>query len=236
MNNHTTDGILILGTRAGCGKTVVTAGLAAALGNTGFQVQAFKPLIFGQIKGLEYNLEQAFLQKIVPQYVAMETIQVVSPWDFPAPLWNKLLENCKSFQYPCLLEAPGSIATPWRIHSHQTTDALAVAESLGLRVLLVGNNGPSFLEEMQLALTFLQSRQMSTVGFIRTHITAHQPESLFSDAETLLLSQHFATPFLGDLPYSPSISVSGLQQGNLIRLTLDHIDLLPLQMGIGLTL
>ncbi|MCP6756421.1 hypothetical protein NL533_32840, partial [Klebsiella pneumoniae] len=42
-----TDGLVILGTESGCGKTVFMAGLAATLREQGFDTRAMKPLVLG---------------------------------------------------------------------------------------------------------------------------------------------------------------------------------------------
>lgn len=230
------DGVLIVGTDRGCAKTVVTAGLAAAIGAAGFHVQALKPLAFCPDLSLNRNQDQAFLNKITQQYIQAETINAASPWEVSVPLWNKMLEQCKTLQYPCLLESPGQVASPWRITGHTIVDAPDVAKQLGLSVLLVAKAEETFFEKTRAALSFIQARGVESIGFVRVYTAPgdEQPEDSLS--EVLLLTQHFGVPFLGELPYSPSISVSTLHQGNLLRLTQENIDLLPIQLGIGLKL
>jgi dethiobiotin synthetase len=229
------EGLMIVGAGNGCGKTVVTAGLAAALGDNGFRVQALKPLVFERASSINRDRDQDYLNKVTQQFVPAETIITSTSQEVSLILWNKMQEQYKSLQYPCLLEAVGQVATPWRIDSTGTmADALDVAKQFSLSVLLVAKTGENFLAETRGALTFLQSRQMTPVGFIRVSTTPDaDPEVAFPEA--LLISQQYQVPFLGDLPYSPSISVPGLQQGNLIRLIQENIDLLPLQVGMGLT-
>lgn len=228
------EGVLIVGTGYGCGKTSVTAGLAAALIENGFQVQAFKPLAFSEQISFTKGMEQNYINKVTQQYTPVETLYAPSAWDIPIPLWNKMIESCKQTQYPCLIEAPGQVATPWRIAQSTVTDATDIAKQLGISVLLVAQADEHFLEETRAALTFLKARDITPIGLIRIQ-TRSQKEPP-SPAEPLLIGQNFGIDFLGDLPYSPSISVAGQQQGNLVRLVQESIDLLPLQMGIGLKL
>lgn len=228
--------MLVLGTEAGCGKTVAIAGLAAALGVSGFRMQALKPLDFCEKHALNGHTEQQFLNKVTQQFIQAETIHAPSPWEVPPVLWNRIIEPCRSLQYPCLLEGPGQVATPWQIAQGRLFDSLDVARMLDLPILLVSRADTRFLEKTRSALTFIQSRGFTPLAFlaVETEASTRSQETFLQ--ETLLLSQHYTVPFLGLLPHSPSISVTLGQQGNLIRLTQENIDLLPLQMGIGLTL
>jgi dethiobiotin synthetase len=233
VNPPSREGLLVLGTEAGCGKTALITGLAASLNEAGLRVQALKPLEFCTDVSFHKGRDQAYLNKITQQYMQVETLHAASPWEVTPVLWNRMIEHCKSLQYPCLLEGVGSVATPWQISNGEIVDGVDVALLLKLPVLLVAKADGNFLEKTRHALSFLQDRQATITGFIRvqTELTSQS-----SEEEALLISQHYSVPFLGELPYSPSISVQTLQQGNLIRLTQENIDLLPLQMGMGLAL
>jgi dethiobiotin synthetase len=235
-NAKTLEGILILGTDTACGKTVLTAGLAAAILEAGFRVQAYKPLVLCPDLSLKQGQDQAFLNKISQQFIQAETLHLPSPWEMTVPLWNKMLDQCKTLQYPCLLEGPGQVSSPWQLLNNQITDGLTIAKDLGLPVLLVSRAEEAFMAKTRAALTFMLHRQITPLGFVRVQTVPTGGPVDHAAHEALMLSQEFAVPFLGDLPYSPSISVSPIQQGNLVRLVQENIDLLPLQMGIGLTL
>ncbi len=232
---QTLEGMMIVGTDRGCGKTIVTAGLAAAIREAGFRVQALKPLSFCQESAIQRDPDQPFINKISQQYIQADTICAPSPWEVTIPTWNRIMEQCKNFQYPALIEAPGQVATPWQISAHKITDSLDICCQLDLSLLLVAQAGPDCLEKTRSALSFIQNRDLGPVGIIcveTSPLDSQWEERTFS--EMLLLSQSYETPYLGTLPHSPSISVSSLQQGNLLRLTQENIDLLPLQIGIGL--
>ena len=178
------EGLMIVGASNGCGKTVMTAGLAAALGDNGFRVQALKPLVFEKAPSINRDRDQDYLNKITQQFVPAETVITSSPQEVSLILWNKMMEQYKSLQYPVLLEAVGQVATPWRIDATGIiVDALDVAKQFGLSVLLVAKAGESFLAETRSALTFLQSRQMTPVGFTRVSTTPDvDPEATFPEA------------------------------------------------------
>src|SRR4051812_5438329 len=137
VSKKTLEGILVLGTDSGCGKTVVTAGLAKSLNEEGFRVQALKPLMFCKQGSFYQGLDQNYFNKITNQYILVETLYADSPWDVETPLWLKMLEQCKTLQYPCLLEGVGQVASPWRLGRDEVTDGLDVAKDLGLSILLV---------------------------------------------------------------------------------------------------
>lgn len=241
MPSHSTltkllDGILVLGADSACGKTVITAGLAASLIESGFRVQAYKPLAFCPAVSLKQGQEQAYLNKITQQFIQAETLHLESPWDMTVPLWNRMLEQCKTLQYPCLLEGPGLVSTPWQLVNRQPVDGPDMAKDLGLPILLVARAEPDFVAKTRAALAYIQSKLGESLGFIRVQTMPDSQDADHGLQEAMMISQEYGVPFLGELPYSPSISVQGMQQGNLIRLVQDNIDLLPLQMGIGLTL
>ncbi len=233
MTIKTQQGIMILGTHPTCGKTAVAAGLGASMIEAGFRVQAYKPLIFRDEPLLGPAPDQRFLNLVTQQYIQADTLCLQSAWDLSMPLWNRMIEQCKSLQYPCLLEGPGIASTPWQLLNHRLIDGVDVAQQLGLSIILVAPAGEDFLASTRSALAFIRSKQMDAIGIIRVQTQASQD---LAPADAMLLSQLDNITFLGDLPYSPSIVVSNQQQGNLIRLTQENIDLLPLQLGIGLKL
>ncbi len=230
------NGLLILGTEADCGKTVITAGLAAAIQTLGFRVQAYKPLEFLPNVSLVRGLDQQFHNRITQQFLHAETALADSPWDVTASTWHKVIESLKALEFPGIIESPMQVGMPWRIQGQTLIDAVDIARQFNYPILLVGRAEPAFMARMRLALEYLQSRQMNVIGFIKNHVQTPVEAMDAISAEAMLLAQHYTVPFLGEMPYSPSISVASRQQGNLIRLIQDNIDLLPIQFGMGLTL
>lgn len=228
--------ILVLGTDSQCGKTVLTAGLAVVFTQAGFRMQAFKPLSFvTDLTSVETD-DQAFLNQITQQYIQVNTLSVPSAWEVTPLHWNKIITQCQQFPYPCLLEGPGQIATPWRRQDHLLKDALDVAATLEAGIILVGKAEPMFLEKMLLAIAFAQARAVQILGFASVFTQPSQDEDVQILQDAWYLAQQTGVAFLGIIPYSPSIQVHRLNQGNLVTLTQNNIDLLPLQMRIGVTL
>jgi dethiobiotin synthetase len=230
-------GVLVLGSGTRCGKTVVTAGIAAALTESGFRVHALKPLSFVSGSSPVYS-DQLYLNQITRQFSTDDPIMVASPLDVTPLLWNRVIDACRTSPFPLLVEGPGQVSTPWRINARQeVTDATDVAVLLGFPVLLVASAGTPFVAQTRLSLDWLYARQIEVIGFVRVcSASAEEVDGIAPDTmDPLLVSRLCGTPFLGDLPYSASISVSSGQQGNLIRLVETQIDLLPIQQGMGLT-
>lgn len=227
---------MILGSDWGCGKTVVISGLAAALEANGFRVQAYKPLSFSSSKNPLSCPDQAFINAVTRQFIQVEPMYVPSPESVQAPLWNKLLNDCHNFPYPCLFEGVGQVATPWQVVQDELRDGIDVAIQLRLPVVLVSRAGTTFLEKSRAAVQFAKARDVEIIGVIRVETSPDLGFLLTDDAESLLLTHLTEVPFLGHLPYSPSISVPGLKQGNLLRMIEENIDLLPFQRVIGVRL
>lgn len=231
----TVNGILVVGTDDSCGKTVATAGLALAMQESGFKVQVFKPLSFKPSVDGRVDFDQAFFNHLTQQYLPSEQLLAPNAWEVQVPQWNRMREQLYQLQYPAFIEAPGQVGTPWRIHQGQVLDATDFAKELGLSVLVVSELGSACFAKTRVALEYLRERGIDPIGFMTV---GTQPQTLEPnwEQEPLLLSRIAQVPFLGDLPYSPSIQVKNGQQGNLLRLTEEHIDLLPLQLGMGITL
>jgi len=228
-------GLMVVGAERNCGKTVASVGLAMALAQEGFRIQVLKPLAFASKPGFHPGLDQDYINKVTQQLMHTDTLALPSPWDVTPVLWNRMREQCKQFQYPCLLEGMGQVSTPWRIRNHAVTDALDLASELNLAILLVIKAGDSCLEEARTALSFIENRKADLAGLIRVYTDSGTENRRGSDLdETMILSQEYRAAFLGDVPFSPSISVERGYHGNLVTLIAENIDLLPLQMKMGL--
>ena len=112
-------------------------------------------------------------------------------------------------------------------------DVVALSKILGLPILLVTPYSDALISQIAPAITYLQAHHADVVGWTGVQT---EPGILPShwEAEGLYLAQQYHLHCLGTLPYSPSISVEGMQQGNLIRMTENNIDLLPIQQAIRL--
>ncbi len=230
MTPQPIEGLVIAGTRPRCGKTVLTAGIAGTMRSVGLQVQTVKPLTFSEIE--KPNLDQAFLDLINRPLQAVTPICAPSPHELSTLDWNRVIDICRKMAYPTLIESPGTVAAPLKFQDQEVVDVGDFARVLGVKILLVTPKSPHLYSELVPALVYLLEQGANVIGWagIETQ-PVHTPHW---DVETLYISNRYRVPFLGELPYSPSISVEAMQQGNLIRLTEAGVDLLPIQSAMNM--
>lgn len=228
-----TPGLVVAGVGPRCGKTVACAGLAGAMSALGFRVQAIKPFAFEPPVALRPGHDAQFFEKVLPPLQAVELFSAESAFAVGPLQWNRLLETCRGMAYPYILEYPGTVASPLRFAEDEAQDAVDLAQALGLPLLLVVARQPDIIGAMLPALNYLWHKDATTVGWLAVETSpAHLPHW---EEEVLYLSRQHPIPCLGEIAYSPSISVEALQQGNIIRTTESGVDLLPLQQALGVT-
>lgn len=235
-------GILIVGTMPQCGKTLVTAGIAGALAEMGFPVHALKPMTFTRSEIPKPQHDQVFLNLMTRVLHPPEIIQVDTPEGLSVMLWNRMIEQMRNMPYPVLLEAPGSVASPLRYqqddhHSLTVIDIVDLSRLLEMPIVLVTPQTPELIAQLAPALAYLWNRSAEVLGWIAVATDATQPESDYSighwDKQCQLINREYQTPHLGTVPYSPSISIPRLQQGNLIRACESSLDLFPIQQTLN---
>ncbi len=232
---HDARGLLITGTTPRCGKTVAAAGLAGVLHALGFQVQAIKPLEF-LANNPHGSIEQAFFDRLIRPLQPVDTLSVQSAASIVPVEWQRFIDICLKRVYPYLLEAPGNFASPLRYVKGDHEDAIHLANTLEIPMLLVTPKQPDIVNTMAQALTFAQAHNAPLVGWIAVETQPLEPQAApdwFTD--TLYLNHRFPYPYLGEIPYSRSISVESGQQGNLYRHTEMGLDLLPIQQSLDVS-
>jgi dethiobiotin synthetase len=225
-------GIMVVGTSARCGKTVACAGLAGALSQLGFRIQAMKPLGFTPKVSITSTRESLFFNKVLLPIEPVETIWAESAHQLTVKHWQRVMELCQRRNYDYLLEAPGQLASPLRYVQGDAFDATDWAQALQTPLLIVTPKQPEVIAVMATAFSYLWRKNASVLGWIAVECA---PSSLpYWDADVLYLTQQYQVPYLGEIAYSPSISVEACQQGNLIRTTEMGVDLLPIQQSLQL--
>jgi dethiobiotin synthetase len=225
-------GMVVTGTHAKCGKTIACAGLAGVLNDLGFHAQAMKPLAFQPRVSLRRGYEQSFFDRVIPPLQMVDVVTSESPRAVSPMEYQRLMEACRKRVYPYLLETPGNAATPIRLASEEMKDAADLAETLGLPMLVVTSKQPDIIGTLAPVLAYLWSRDAKVAGWLA--VETHPVETPDWDYEILYLRSQHDVPYLGEIPYSPSISVETLQQGNLLRATELGVDLLPIQQALDL--
>lgn len=231
-------GLIIFGTEFACGKTIVAAGLAATLQQEGYQARAVKPLCMGAQLPVAAELE--FLQRIGRSPIDYPIALAGEPAGFDGGQLAKAVNWCCGQEPNVFMEMPGSCATPLAWTNDQVTfwqDCADFARQIGWPALLVGRFGARTIEQFMMAATFLRKRQVPVIAMVAVQISPDFGQGIIeADALTLALRQRTGVPYLGCVPYSPSISVPRLNQGNLIKLISGNIDLLPLMRALDMPL
>jgi dethiobiotin synthetase len=227
-------GLIVTGTHPKCGKTIACAGLAGVLNELGFHAQAMKPLAFQPRVSLRKGYEQAFFDRVIPPWQMVDVLTAEAPRDVTPVSYQRLLEICRKRVYPYLLESPGNAATPIRFSPTELLDSADLAQALGLQMLVVTSKQPDIIGALAPVFAYLWSRDAKVAGWLA--VETSPVETPDWDNEILYLRAQYDVPFLGEIPYSPSISVETLQQGNLLRSTEMGVDLLPIQQALELLL
>ncbi len=230
-----TEGVLIVGTHAECGKTIAATGLAGAMVQNGLRMQAIKPLEFAAPGTLKQTLDQDYMNRVLrplqrPENLIFDTFHAVTPVD-----WNRLIHYVQGMTYPCLIESPGCYSTPLFLKNDELRDGAFLAHELGIPILLVTEKSPLFLQRLRGAIRYLRSCETSLIGWVSVE-THQQSNAPFWEKEVNYIIQQEQCPYLGNIAYSPSIGVTQGHQGNLIHRTQEGVDLLPIQMGAGIVL
>lgn len=223
---------MVVGTSARCGKTVACAGLAGAMAQLGFRLQAFKPLGFTPKLSITSARETLFFNKVLPPVEASETIWAESAHQTTVKHWQRVMELCQKRNFDFILEAPGQLASPLRYVQGEAFDATDWSQMLQTPLLIVTSKQPEVIAVMATAFSYLWRKNAVALGWIAVECApVHLPNW---ETDVLYLTQQYQAPYLGEIAYSPSISVEACQQGNLIRTTETGVDLLPIQQSLQL--
>jgi dethiobiotin synthetase len=244
-NLHAPRGLIVTGVQARCGKTVVCAGLAGVMRELGFLVQAIKPMVFLSPTDIRKGYEQAYFDRITSfpnepgSRQNVEVFSTHSPHTAGTAEWKHLVSLCHKRGTPYVLETPGNLATPIRASYEETLDVKDLADALALPVLLVAQKQADILSVLPPVLAYAAYRGIPLIGWVAVETSPVKPASFSFDTwqeDLLYLSRCSNIPYLGEIPFSPSISVETFHQGNLFRLTEMGLDLFPIQQALDVAI
>lgn len=269
----TVQGLTIVGTEAGCGKTAIMAGLARALRDQGQELRAIKPLAIGPREKLERELSFLSLVTGTPRNYGAIAVGEKQLGDV---YWTEALSLVRSGRLFTMVETCGSAVTPICFEtgldsdgreaafskqgsgqnsgqkSHHSSghksesngfhwrDSRDLALELGFPVIIVARHNQEAIEKLILTHNYLTTAGVSVSGLVTVECTQGEGAVLEarltrSDLE-LLLATRIAAPYLGALKYSPSISVTRVNQGNLVKVLENGVDLLAFRRALNLPL
>lgn len=229
-------GLIIAGTQPGCGKTVLTTGIAATLLEEGLKVRAIKPICLGSQK--ESESEYAFLTTLAKTPLSYSVQFAERPGSLKPSQLQAAVRAAISGTDPVIVELPGSTATPLSLmEGNGWQDSTDFAKELNWPVVLVAKLAADSFELLAIHANYLLERGIELLGVatIMTEADAKPPVAVHhSLAWEMALSEKIRSPYLGCLKHSQSISVQKVNQGNLIKTTSDTLDLLPIIKAISL--
>jgi dethiobiotin synthetase len=254
----TVQGLTVVGTEAGCGKTAIMAGLARALRDQGQELRAIKPLAIGPREKLERELSFLSLVTGTPRNYGAIAVGEKQPGDV---YWTEALSLVRSGRLFTMVETCGSAVTPICFETGLDIDGRETAQSkqrsgqnsgssgfhwrdsrdlaleLGFPVIIVARHNQEAIEKLILTYNYLTTGGVNVCGLVTVECTPGEGAVLEarltrSDLE-LLLATRIVAPYLGALKYSPSISVTRVNQGNLVKVLENGVDLLAFRRALN---
>lgn len=211
------NGVFVIGTDTGVGKTVVSAALVRRLARLGRSVGVMKPVETGVIPD---SADRSDAGRLIAAAGVDDEVGSVSPYRFLAPLAPlvaasaqgqviELQEIVRRYEilaarYSCVVvEGAGGLLVPmgtgW--------DLRDLISRLGLPVLLVGRAGLGGINHALLTLESLERKCISAIALLLNEtgpsLLEHQREQRASTVA--LLRERAGVPVLGPLPYQPHL-------------------------------
>lgn len=207
-------GIFVTGTDTGVGKTVVAAGLVAALKRSGYDVGVMKPVATGGVKRREGLVSQdaEFLAHVAD---APELLHVISPIVLSEPLaptvaarragieidldlvWSAFAE-IEAAHDVVVVEGIGGLMVPI-VEGYRVAD---LAGRLGLPLVVVARPGLGTINHTLLTVEAAQSRGLRLLGIIINGLDA-ETATVAEETNPEELSRETGLPILTIVPWDP---------------------------------
>jgi len=227
--------ILVTGTDTGVGKTVVTAGLAAALRRRDINAGVMKPVASGCLRegGYLFSPDTDFLRTVsgvedpdfmvtpiclepplAPSVAARVSGTAVSPRTIKQAFIDV------SERHPVVLvEGVGGFLVP----IDDETLVADLAERYGMTVLIVARCGLGTINHTLLTIEAVQMRELRIAGVVFNQAAEDETdESVATNASEI--ERVAGVRMLGTLPFDASVSVEEGTPGRLIELVEEHLD------------
>jgi dethiobiotin synthetase len=211
------NGVFVIGTDTGVGKTVVSAALVRRLARLGRSVGVMKPVETGVIPD---SADRSDAGRLIAAAGVDDEVGSVSPYRFLAPLAPlvaasaqgqviELQEIVRRYEilaarYSCVVvEGAGGLLVPMGTD----WDLRDLISRLGLPDLLVGRAGLGGINHALLTLESLERKCISAIALLLNEagpsLLEHQREQRASTVA--LLRERAGVPVLGPLPYQPHL-------------------------------
>ncbi|MED4780301.1 dethiobiotin synthase [Brevibacillus choshinensis] len=202
-------GLFIAGTDTGVGKTIVTAGLAAALREEGLKAGVWKPVMSGalanEVGSDAYQLHSISGVEDLPEEIA--------PLVFPEPLTPLLAAKVagqeltmeqvlrggkilKERHHYLLVEGAGGLAVPLT----ETEMMIDVAVQLGLPLLLVARAGLGTINHTLLSIWYAREKGVPVAGVILNEAKTDHTDDASIATNASMIERYGEIPVWGKVP------------------------------------
>ncbi|WP_139491078.1 dethiobiotin synthase [Brevibacillus dissolubilis] len=222
-------GLFITATDTGVGKTVITAGLAAALLAEGLDIGIWKPVQSGHLS----NDPESDGYRLSTCSGVTDSPEVIAPLAFPQPLTPSLaaakagvtltMEGIIEAGRPVMdsheyivVEGAGGLAVPLT----ETELVIDLAAQFQMPLIIVARPGLGTINHTLLSLAYARQRGIPIVGVILNGYRdedAYHDESLLTNAE--MIARFGQVEILGRFPYLPE----PIQPADLLTAIREHI-------------
>src|SRR5262249_46735770 len=209
----------------------------------GFSARAIKPIVTGKRKEIEAEL--SFISSITQTAFSEPPVVLEAEVGISGANWQKVIAASQYYLELTLVELPGSGSSPvcfdFNPKNRKVTgwkDCADLALQISRGALLVAKHDMSALEKLTVQASYLTGKGVKLLGMATVETSqdaGNELEKLLGrDAFELLLLDRTGVPYLGCIKYSPSVSVPGVNQGNLIKLTSSGLELLEMLKALNL--
>src|SRR4030042_810384 len=238
------EGIFIIGTDTAVGKTLIAAGLVAALQDQGIDVGVMKPLESGapSFKSSPIPRDALYLKEIAGVH---DDLDLINPYCFQAPLApgvaaeqegvevdlqriKGMYEKLKERHQFMVVEGAGGLLVPIA----QGVLLPELIKLLDLPLLLVARSSLGTINHTLLSLYYCQQEGLEVKGVIMSKSIAEADPSEASNAQ--VIAECSAVPFLGTFPYLRDYAEVKGNRVFLTQIFTEHMDMEKLLQRLDL--
>ena len=230
MRRRKYKGLFITGTDTGVGKTIVAAGLAASLANSGMDIGVMKPIETGfslqssdavflkKMAGVKDSLESVCpyrLKHPLSPFAAAQIEKVSIRFEKIKQAYRTLLKKHQAL----FVEGAGGLLVP--ITQKKMMADLALY--LELPVLIISRTGLGTINHTLLSVEVARQRGIEVAGVIFNHLG---PRRGLAERTNPSIIKHFLdVPILGEIPYAPFLK-GRYRNGKIVREWIEaHVDM-----------
>lgn len=235
--------IIVAGASPGCGKTLLITGMMRAFEDMGMPLQAIKPLTFdttmtGGMNPTQENRDQHWFNQLNGMRVIRGSQCFPDAEALDGNRWQQVVTCMNQAVYPSLIEAEGSVASPWRTQMNKIYEVADMAISMGetalypVPIILCVSNQPDWYSQALPSMAYLKDRGANILGWVgmeKAQASEGFKTNQLKYSEEVIISQRMGIPHLGTIPYLAPSLFKGDMISMLGKLVEERIDLLPIQ-------